>query len=220
MAELAFQTGQILNGFMAIEEKLQKLIFAGYANPHEDEDCRCGLGKRIAQCDGCFQYPPSCISCFISHHRYNPFHWVLLWDHAKRYWRKCEYTDLSEDCAVQLGHAGECVTCPWSKSAIRFRVIHTNGVHTTKLRFCGCLAAPDKLTQLMHAKLFPGTPSDPRSAYTFAVLKEFHMHNLQSKCGAFDYIVSLRRLTDNVFTNKVPVSQHYIILTGVFINRS
>ena len=58
----------------------------------------------------------------------------------------------------------------------------------------------------MHSQLFPATTQDPKTAFTFSVLKDFHMHNLQSKCGAFDYMLSLRRLTDNVFTNKVPVS--------------
>jgi hypothetical protein len=120
-----------------------------------------------------------------------------------------------DNCAIQLCHIGEHTPCSWSRSDQIFRIIHTNGIHTTKLRFCGCPGAPDNLTQLMCAELFPSTPSDPRSAYTFAVLKDFHMHNLQSKCGAFDYILSLRRLTDNVFTNKVPVSQSYEISRGV-----
>jgi hypothetical protein len=86
-----------------------------------------------------------------------------------------------------------------------FTVVHTNGVHATRVRICGCSGAADKLSQLMHSQLFPATSQDPKTAFTFSVLKDFHMHNLQSKCGAFDYMLSLRRLTDNVFTTKVPV---------------
>jgi hypothetical protein len=58
----------------------------------------------------------------------------------------------------------------------------------------------------MRARLFPGTTLDPKTAFTFDVLKEFSMLNLQSKCGAFDYMKSLRRLTDNVSTRTLPVS--------------
>jgi hypothetical protein len=88
-----------------------------------------------------------------------------------------------------------------------FTVVHTNGIHATRIRVCGCLGAPEKVTQLMQSQLFPATTQDPKTAFTFSVLKNFHMHNLQSKCGAFDYMLSLRRLTDNVFTNKVPVRE-------------
>jgi hypothetical protein len=58
----------------------------------------------------------------------------------------------------------------------------------------------------MDARLFPLTPLDPKSAITFIALREFHMHGLQSKSAAFDYVLSLRRMTDNVLTHNVPVS--------------
>ena len=195
---------------MDIESILQYHVLRHYGNPHEHEVCTCGKGKRLVQCryDGCFQYPTSCSDCFISAHRNNPLHWALKWDTEKQFWVQHDISELSATFAIQLGHVfdNEASPCSGSGSSIPFIITHTNGVHSTRLRFCGCLSAEDKVPQLMAAQLFPGTPSEPESAFTFAVLKHFHMHNLQSKCGAFDYMLSIRRLTDNVFTSKVPVS--------------
>ncbi|KAJ7304705.1 hypothetical protein DFH08DRAFT_825282 [Mycena albidolilacea] len=50
------------------------------------------------------------------------------------------------------------------------------------------------------------TAKDPGTAFTFSVLKEFSLHNLESKKAAYDYLGALSRLTDNAFTADVPVS--------------
>ncbi|THU80286.1 hypothetical protein K435DRAFT_823700 [Dendrothele bispora CBS 962.96] len=55
----------------------------------------------------------------------------------------------------------------------------------------------------MRAKLFPGSAAEPISAFSFAVLKEYDIHSLQAKIGGYDYVFSLRRLSDNVFTHLV-----------------
>lgn len=57
----------------------------------------------------------------------------------------------------------------------------------------------------MRARLFPATTQDPRTAFSFAILKQFHLHNLESKKAAYDYLGALRRLTDNAFTADVSV---------------
>jgi hypothetical protein len=194
---------------MQIEDHIQDLILQRYGNPHEHETCSCGQGTRTVKCryDGCLQYPISCQQCFINSHRNNPFHWALVWNTATGVWVKKDYSELSENSFIQLGHQYDQKVCSGTKSAVPIKITHTNGMHISRVRFCGCIDAPDKVSQLVLAELFPATPTEPRSAFTFAVLKHFHMHNLQSKCGAFDYVLSLRRLTDNVFTSKVPVSK-------------
>lgn len=204
--DYVLQTAQVIEDFLAIETYLQDLLLSRYANPHEGETCSCGSGKRLVRCEECFQYPISCVSCFVRSHRTLPFHWAFVWDTTKRIWSKFDSSELSAESAIQLGHIGKHEACTGVKSALTFKITHVNGIHTCKLRFCGCPGAPDKVTQLMLADLFPGTTSDPQSAFTFTVLKEFHLHNLQSKCGAFDYIHSLRRLTNDTTIMKVPVS--------------
>jgi hypothetical protein len=47
---------------------------------------------------------------------------------------------------------------------------------------------------------------DPKTAFTFNVLKQNHIHHAQSKQSAYDFLAGLQRLSDNAFTYDVPVS--------------
>lgn len=195
---------------MEQEGHIQNLIMERYKNPHANETCSCGRGLRLVRCqsDGCFQYPISCEHCFVDNHYYNPFHWALVWNTEKKFWMRRDYSKLLGDTvSIQLGHSGESRRCGGS-TPVQFKIIHTNGVHSTRVNFCGCPSAVEaKVDQLLRSDLFPATTKDPQSAFTFAVLKNFRMHNLQSKCGAFDFVMSLRRLTNNSFTSTVHVSR-------------
>lgn len=203
------KTAKVISEFLGKRDTLCDLILEAFGNPNKHLNCRCGSGlRRLVKCaaDGCFQRDTSCSSCFLRSHRTLPFHWVLVWDEKQEHWRKRDYSELSDNAAIQLGHLGEDRLCSGTKSSIPFMITHTNGIHSTRIRFCGCLGAEDRFVQLVRSGLFPASVNEPRSAFTFSVLTEFSMHNLQSKCGAFDYVFSLRRLTDDVFTSKVPVS--------------
>jgi hypothetical protein len=91
-----------------------------------------------------------------------------------------------------------------------FTVVDVNGVHSTRLAFCGCHEyPPNKLRQLVAARLFPASARDPSSAFTVNLLKQFQLHNLESKKSAYDFLKALRRLTDNCFTADVPVSSQH-----------
>jgi len=196
-----------LEGFLAISDLLQDLLLEHYHNPFSENDCSCGRGKRLVHCSDCFCYSPACPSCFMERHQSNPFHWAQVWSPENRHYEKTDYSlVLPEIAAIQIGHHGDTTFCPYTKSDSHCNIVHTNGIHSTKLRFCDCPGADTKVVQLMRARLFPGTTGDPKSAFTFSVLKHFSMHNLQSKCGAFDYMLSLRRLTNNTFTERTPVS--------------
>ena len=188
---------------------LQDLMMEQYANPFAGEVCGCGRGLRLVKCHDCFQYPASCRQCFMDTHHRTPFHWALTWDSEKGHARKQDYSAVwSDEASIQLGHVDDKRHCRGAQSNC-FIIVHTNGVHSTKLRFCECLNAPDRITQLMRARLFPATTSKPETAFSFAMLKDFSMHNIQSKCGAFDFMLSLRRLSDNVFPDKISVSTFY-----------
>lgn len=203
------QTRKVIDSFMSIEDHLQDLLLHHCDNPHKDETCPCKRGLRRVQChcDGCFQYSTSCENCFVDRHRNNPFHWALVWEND--IWNKRDFSELlSDTCFIQLGHVEDQLACSGAGAPIRFIVTHINGVHTTRIKFCGCTTAPSNIDQLVLSNLFPATTNDPKSAFTLALLKQFRIHNLQSKCGAFDYIRSIRRFSDNAFTAKVPVSNY------------
>jgi hypothetical protein len=59
--------------------------------------------------------------------------------------------------------------------------------------------------QLMRAGLFPATFHNPKTAFTFQVLEEFHLDNLECKTTPSQFFSRLRRLTNEEFPNTVPV---------------
>ncbi|THU76108.1 hypothetical protein K435DRAFT_705621, partial [Dendrothele bispora CBS 962.96] len=142
--------------------------------------CSCGRGEKcVVQCQDCLFYKTS----------YHGFY------------RRHDISTLREGHAIQLGHNNG--ICPNALQPIKFVITHSNGVHGTRLSFCGCFTGGNRTKQLMQAHLFPGSAAEPISAFSFSVLKEYDLHTLQAKFGAYGYCFSLRRLTDNVFTHLV-----------------
>jgi len=62
----------------------------------------------------------------------------------------------------------------------------------------------------MAAGLFPATFRNPKMAFTFRMLEEFHLDNLECKTTPSQFISHLRRLTNDEFLNTVPVGQAHI----------
>ena len=61
--------------------------------------------------------------------------------------------------------------------------------------------------QLMMAGLFPATFRNPKTAFTFRVLEDFHLDNLECKTTPSQFFSRLKRMTSDEFPNRVPVSQ-------------
>lgn len=85
-------------------------------------------------------------------------------------------------------------------------VVDTSGVH--QVRFCPCLCdeAPEVAIQLLRAGLYPASVKRPQSAFTFQVLDDFLLENKECKTAAMAYFSKLRRTTNPVFPDQVPVS--------------
>ena len=86
-------------------------------------------------------------------------------------------------------------------------VIDRSGVHEIGVRWCCCPNAPDHDMQLMATGLFPATFRNPKTAFTFRVLEEFHLDNLECKTTPSQFFSRLRRLTSDEFPNAMPVGQ-------------
>jgi len=84
-------------------------------------------------------------------------------------------------------------------------IIARSGVHEIGIRWCCCINAPERDMQLMAAGLFPATFRNPKTAFTFRVLEEFHLDNLECKTTPSQFFSRLRRLTNDEFPNTVPV---------------
>src|SRR5882757_2446082 len=105
---------------------------------------------------------------------------------------------------VQLGHQS------WSSCSFRhqghkdFVVLHTNGIHSIDVDFCSCNGAPTPREQLLEAGWWPSTPLEPQSAASMAVLRSFHILNLQGQIPPTDFYRSLEQMTVGNGLSDVP----------------
>jgi hypothetical protein len=118
-----------------------------------------------------------------------------------------EYPAVADQGAFQLGFGSSKPGRNDNDSNPVITIIDRSGVHEIGVRWCCCLNAPKRNMQLMAAGLFPATFRNPRTAFTFRVLEEFHLDNLECKTTPSQFISRLRRLTSDEFPNAVPVGQ-------------
>jgi len=123
-------------------------------------------------------------------------------------------TLLSISLRIQLGHPKTNI-CPFPARShdSDFTIIDCNGIQKVHLDYCGCQQSIPKYIQLLRARLFPSTTTDPHTAATFNVLNTFQMLNFTSKISAYEFYTSLARRTDSTGTVDLPVSVSRFILT-------
>ncbi|KAG1801184.1 hypothetical protein EV424DRAFT_1474766 [Suillus variegatus] len=168
------------------------------------EQCSCGEISPSFRCQDCFPPLLTCHACLLQSHLRMPFHRIEEWQdgffHA--------VTLKSLGLRIQLGHkAGEACRRPSPAFDDDFVVIDTHGIHEVGLDFCGCEHEASHYKQLLRARLFPATATDPRTAATFAVLKFFHLLSFESKVSAYEFYHSLARQSDN--TGITPIRDRY-----------
>jgi CxC2 like cysteine cluster associated with KDZ transposases len=119
---------------------------------------------------------------------------------------------------IQLNHPPGSI-CQWRTASHKnFVVLHTNGIHSVNIDFCGCSPAVSCKRQLLRTSWWPATPLEPQTCATFTLLNQFHLLSLQGKTSAFDFYRSLEYITENHGLEKLPVSSisasFGVILTG------
>lgn len=92
-------------------------------------------------------------------------------------------------------HADDQYQCPM------LTVVDITGIHEIQLRFCCCQKLDDNpiAEQLLKAGLFPSSFKKPRTVFTFRVLKDFDLANLEGKTAAFKYYSKLKHFSSNIF---------------------
>ncbi|KIJ47597.1 hypothetical protein M422DRAFT_248592, partial [Sphaerobolus stellatus SS14] len=151
-------------------------------------------------CQECCQGPLLCAECMVECHRVLPFHQIEKWDDG--FFKRISLFDLGH--LLLLGHNGR--VCPQSSTSDIKKLIitHTNGIHKVKLVYCRCVDAGTHIEQLLRARFFPATLVEPRSAFTFSVLRHFHKMSNGAGSVAYGYIQTLQRLTNDVSQDEVP----------------
>ncbi|KAJ7834672.1 hypothetical protein B0H13DRAFT_1532296, partial [Mycena leptocephala] len=146
----------------------------------------------IYRCKDCFTDALLCKPCLVALHRDNPLHCVEVW--GGDFFTGISLKSLG--LRIQLGHGRNGDTGA-KASRDDFCIVASNGIHEVGLDFCTCGLAEDHDIQLLHARLYPSTITNPTSAATFDVLCTFHLLSLEAKCSAHHFYNSLARRTNN-----------------------
>ncbi|KAK6966872.1 hypothetical protein R3P38DRAFT_3414023 [Favolaschia claudopus] len=109
------------------------------------------------------------------------------------------------DCFTEAPFCKSCVVTEHTDNPLHrvehprndFCIVDSNGVHEVGLDFCSCASAEDHDIQLVRARLYPATTTNPATAATFRVLRDFHLLSLEAKCSANYFYNKLARHTNN-----------------------
>jgi hypothetical protein len=81
---------------------------------------------------------------------------------------------------------------------------HTTGIHKVWIRPCGCQREEEEYQLLEHG-LYPLSHQRIQSAFTFDLLDNLRLDNLECKTSVYHLYQKLRRLTCPLFPQAVPV---------------
>lgn len=99
-----------------------------------------------------------------------------------------------------------------------FTILHTNGIHTLNVDFCGCENSPPHRDQLLEVGWWPSTPLEPQSAATMHLLRSFHTWNLQGQISPTDFYRGLEQLTCGDGLLSIPVRAIIFSLLRLLLN--
>jgi hypothetical protein len=211
---------QLLDEWLLYRDIYLQEILKLEAPPPQMACQSCKINDYAYRCQDCFGEPVFCQACCLTTHKREPYHTIQRWT------GNCFVQSTLHDLGLilDLGHGGDC--CPayknspdivgqdfsfsnTSKGSVAedvIWVVHTSGVFRSRVRYCGCIDAPERHIQLLRLKLFPASFVRPSTAFTFALLDHFEIDAMECKTSAMNFFAKLKRLTSNAFPHEVPVS--------------
>ena len=101
-------------------------------------------------------------------------------------------------------------TYPTPLDCHQLMVVDVSGVHRIWVKWCNCPDAHDRLDiDLLRIGLFPASYKNIKTAFTFRLLDDVRMSNLECKSSVYQYYQKLRRLTAPMFPSAVEVLLPY-----------
>ncbi|KAG1770770.1 hypothetical protein EV702DRAFT_1181574 [Suillus placidus] len=83
-------------------------------------------------------------------------------------------------------------------------IVDKSGVHRLEVLCCDCPNAMSPDIQLFRHGFFPASFNRPKTVFTFGVLNDFLLDNLECGTSAMNYYSKLRRMTSSMFPHLVP----------------
>ncbi|KAJ7802266.1 hypothetical protein B0H13DRAFT_1672311 [Mycena leptocephala] len=163
----------------------------------------CGALDPIYRCahQTCYGAGLFCSACIVKQHTLLPTHWIETWNGT--FFERQSLASLG--LVIQLGHPPG-FSCPTATAGHKnFALIDVTGVHEIRVRFCECNSDIPHWRQLMRARWWPATVTNPQTCATFAVVRLFQIMNCLGKVSAHDFMRSLELLTNNDGLHPVPI---------------
>jgi len=191
--------------------------------------------EAIWRCLDCLAGPDYCTECCRTSHCQDPFHRIERWTGVfyERSWLwkvglvihlghngdRCPKAAKSYDANLNVDEEGwfdvediPCTSAADSRPPDRvynegrvMTIVHTSGVHHLPIVFCGCSEGAPEDIQLLRVGLYPSTYKSCQTVFTFQLLDDYLLENLECKTSATHYYSKLRRITNFAFPNTIPV---------------
>jgi len=184
--------------------------------PPEDRRCIICDQDGVYKCQDCLGEPLYCMGCCRSQHSCNPFHWISqlngkffeqsclahvgLVTHLRHDGRQCPV--LTDMWDLFDGEEPEDRLDPEylpSVSGPKFQpkentmvIVDKSGVHCLKVQCCHCPNAMCPDIQMFRHGFFPASFNRPKTVFTFQVLDDFLLDNLECGTSAMNYYSKLR----------------------------
>ncbi len=84
-------------------------------------------------------------------------------------------------------------------------IVDVSGIHSLEVVFCSCSEQRGKHIQLLNMDLWPASFVRVKTLFTFRLLSDFRLDNLEAQTSAYHYFAKLRRITNPAFPAQVPV---------------
>ncbi|KAG1893303.1 uncharacterized protein F5891DRAFT_1196533 [Suillus fuscotomentosus] len=192
------------------ETYLNELLYLEGQGKNDHEACSCRKPSPSFRCQDCFSTELFCHECVLSLHASAPLHRIKEWKDSFFHTTSLKHLGFR----IQLGHKpGESCRRPRPAYDNDFIIIDVHSIHEVSLDFCNCKHEAPHFKQLLCARLFPATVTDPRTAATFSVLDLFHLLSFESKVSAYEFYHSLARRTDN--TGIRPIRDQYSVFLRI-----
>ena len=85
------------------------------------------------------------------------------------------------------------------------KMVDVSGVFDMEVLYCICSNAGATDEQLLETRLFPSSRENIETVFTFSVLDDFLIDNLECKTTAQQYYSKLQHISNQMFPDHVPV---------------
>lgn len=94
----------------------------------------------------------------------------------------------------------------WRPGAKLMVVVHTNGIHYLPVHVCRCPNSATEDIQLLQMRYYPSTYKRIGTIFTFQLLDDYLLENLECQTSTYNYFQKLRRMTNKAIPQSIPVS--------------